>query len=73
MRSDVFFNLGYASLWLALFAITRTGPVRWAVVFLFHAATMLVVTVTTLAHEHFQKTGEALDYGAIAGWVSRLD
>ncbi len=72
MRSDIFFNLGYASLWLALFAVASRGPVRWAVVFLFHAATMLVVAVTTLAHQHFQQTGATLDYGIIAGWVSRL-
>ncbi|MCA1715974.1 MAG: sulfatase-like hydrolase/transferase [Actinobacteria bacterium] len=72
MRSDVFFNLGYASLWVGLFAVTR-GLARWAVVFLFHVVTMLVVAVTTLAHLYLWQTGDTLDYGTVAEWVSRLD
>ncbi len=72
MRSDIFFNLGYASLWVGLFALTR-GPARRAVVFLFHVVTMLVVTVTTLAHLYLWQTGDTLDYGTVAEWVPRLD
>ena len=72
MRSDIFFNLGYASLWVGLFAVTR-GTVRRAVVILFHVVTMLVVAVTTLAHLYLWQTGDTLDYGTVAGWVSRLD
>jgi hypothetical protein len=72
MRSDIFFNLGYASLWVGLFAVTR-GPARRAVVVLFHVVTMLVVAVTTLAHLYLWQTGDTLDYGTVAGWVSRLD
>ena len=50
MRSDAFFNLGFVSLWLGLFAIARRGPLRWAVVVLFHVATMLVALFRTSAH-----------------------
>ncbi|MCA1729092.1 MAG: hypothetical protein LC751_06685, partial [Actinobacteria bacterium] len=62
MRSDIFFDLGYASLWVGLFAATRRTFVRWSVIFLFHAATMLVVAVTMLAHLYSQQTGVTLDY-----------
>src|ERR671920_2194339 len=39
MRSDVFFNLGYTLLWIGLFSATRKGPLRHAVIFLFHVTT----------------------------------
>jgi lipoteichoic acid synthase len=52
MRSDVFFNLGYALFWIGVFAAVRGREhLRRAVVVLFHAATMLVVVVTTSAHQ----------------------
>lgn len=75
IRSDVFFGLGYALLWVGLFAVVRRrqGPVRWAVIFLFHAATVLVVLVITCAHRYFQVTGTTLDYTTVAEWVSKLD
>jgi arylsulfatase A-like enzyme len=72
MRTDIFFNLGYASLWIGLFATTR-GTVRRVVVVLFHVVTMLVVAVTTLAYLYLWQTGDTLDYGTVAEWVSRLD
>src|SRR5919107_4839304 len=37
MWSDVFFVLGYALLWIGLFAAARKGPLRWVVLVLFHA------------------------------------
>ena len=74
MLSDVFFVLGYALLMIVLFAATTPGrPLRWAVVFLFHAVTMLVVTVTTFAYEYFRQTGAALDYGAVIERVAGYD
>jgi lipoteichoic acid synthase len=73
MRSDVFFNLGYASLWLGLFAIARRGPLRWAVVVLFHVATMLVALFRTSAHRYYGETGTTLDYGIVALWLPRFD
>jgi arylsulfatase A-like enzyme len=72
MRSDIFFNLGYASLWIGLFTVTR-GNMRRVVIFLFHAMTMLVVAVTTLAHLYLWQTGDTLDYGTVAEWISSLN
>jgi lipoteichoic acid synthase len=69
MRSDVFFNLGYALLWIGLFAAVHRGSARRAVVVLFHATTMLVVIITTCAYEYFQRTGTTLSYNAIARWA----
>ena len=72
MRSDIFFNLGYAALFLGLFAAAHRGPARRVVVVLFHAATLLVAVVTTLAHRYFQQTGAALDYDALVELVPNL-
>ena len=73
MRSDISFNLGYALFWLGLLATARRGPLRWAVVFLFHATTMLLAMVRTSAHQYFKETGSTLDYDIIALWVPRFD
>jgi lipoteichoic acid synthase len=73
MRSDLFFNLGYALFWLGLFAAVRGGgPLRRVVVVLFHTVTMLVVIVTTFAHGYFQQTGTTLDYGVVALWLPKI-
>jgi glucan phosphoethanolaminetransferase (alkaline phosphatase superfamily) len=70
MRSDVFFNLGYALFWIGLFAAVRSrGLLRRTVVVLFHAAALLVVTVTTCAYQYFRETGTTLDYDIIALWI----
>ncbi|MCA1728681.1 MAG: sulfatase-like hydrolase/transferase [Actinobacteria bacterium] len=70
MRSDVFFNLGYVLFWIALFAAVRDRRLlRRVVVVLFHITTMLVVSVTTCAHQYFRVTGTTLDYGIIALWL----
>jgi lipoteichoic acid synthase len=72
MRSDVFFNLGYALLWIGLFGVARRrGPLRRVVVFLFHVMTMLVATVRASAHEYFRETGTTLDYDIVALWLPR--
>jgi len=74
MLPDVFFGLGYALLWIGLFvATTRGGPLRWMVVFLLHAVTILVLIVTTSAYEHLRQTGGELDYGTVAEWVTEYD
>ena len=67
MGSDIFFVVGYASLCIGLFSAMRKGrSLRRALVFLFHATTVLVVVVTTAAHQYFQQTGTTLDYDIIA-------
>jgi len=73
MRSDVFFNLGYALFWIGLFAAVHTrGLLRRTVVILFHVSTLLVVIVTTFAHQYFRVTGTTLDYGIIALWLPQF-
>src|SRR5215210_4879981 len=73
MRSDVFFNLGYALLWIALFAMAQRRPLRLVVIFLFHVTTMLVVVTTTVAHHYFLENGTTLDYGTIAEWIPKFE
>jgi lipoteichoic acid synthase len=73
IQSDIFFNLGYALFWVGIFAAARRGLMRWAVVFLFHTATILVMLVTTCAYLYFQETGATLEYGTIAEWTTRFD
>ncbi len=68
-RSDVFFNLGYALLWIGLFTAARKGALRRIVLILFHAVTVLVVIVTTSAYHYFQETGTTLNYGIVALWL----
>jgi lipoteichoic acid synthase len=73
MRSDLFFNLGYALFWVGLFAAVHGGgTLRRFVVVLLHAATMLLVVVTTFAHGYFQQTGTTLDYGVVALWLPKI-
>jgi lipoteichoic acid synthase len=73
MRSDVFFNLGYALFWIGLFAAVRGREyLHRVVVVLFHAVTMLVVLVATFAHQYFWATGTTLDYGIVALWLPQF-
>jgi lipoteichoic acid synthase len=65
MRSDLLFSLGYVFLWVGLFALTRDSRLRWPVVVLFHAVTILVVATTTSAHQYFQETGSTLSLNVI--------
>ena len=73
MWSDVFFVLGYALFWIGLFVAARRGFLRRAVLVLFHATTVLVVMVKTIAYQYIQETGTTLDYTIIALWLPRLD
>src|SRR5215218_6387424 len=65
IRSDLLFNLGYALLWIGLFALVRRGLIRWLAVVLFHASAVLVVAITTCAHFYFEETGSTLDLNVI--------
>ena len=73
MRSDAFFNLGYALLWSGLFAAVRRKPLRWALVFLFHAVTIFMAVVRACAHQYFRQTGTTLDYDIVALWGPRFE
>jgi len=65
IRSDLLFNLGYALLWVGLFALAKRGAMRWVIVVLFHATAVLVVAVSTCAHFYFEETGSTLDLNII--------
>ena len=70
IRSDVFFNLGYAILWIGLFAVARRGVARFAVLLFFHLSAIAVAAVTTSAHFFYKSTGSVLDYDIIAFSIS---
>ena len=72
MRSDIFFNLGYALLWIGLFAAARRGLLRRIVVVLFHAATLVVVLVSTCSLQYLRETGTTLDYAIVAEWIPKF-
>ncbi len=66
VRSEVFFNLGYAVLWVGLFALVRRGAGRWILLVLFHLSTILIAAITASAHVFYETTGSVLDYDLIA-------
>jgi lipoteichoic acid synthase len=65
LRSDLLFSMGYALLWLGLFAVARKGLWRRMVTILFHAATILVALLATTAYQYFKVTGSTLDFSFI--------
>ncbi len=69
MRSDLLFNLGYALLWIGLFAIARRNASRWIVLGIFHLSTLLVALITTSAYQYFKVTGSTLDFDYIYLWL----
>ena len=71
VRSDLLFNLGYAALWIGLFAVVRSRVGRMILLFLFHLLTVLVVALSTSAHLFYEKTGSMLDLGFVVVSVSR--
>src|SRR5688572_15079266 len=52
LRSDMLFDLGYALVWIGLFAASR-GMLRRVVLVLFHAAAILIVVVATCSYQYF--------------------
>jgi len=72
IRSDLLFNLGYALLWIGLFALVRRGLLRWLVLALFHASAVVVVAITTCAHFYFEETGSTLDLNIIVYSITTL-
>src|SRR3712207_5499249 len=60
VRSDLLFNLGYAVLWIGIFAVVRGGVPRLISLVLFHISSILVVVLTTSAHVLFDKTGSKI-------------
>lgn len=72
IRSDLLFNAGYVAFWIGLFSVARSGMSRRIVVALFHAASLLVVTISTTAYQYFQATGSTLDYSVVVFYLGTL-
>lgn len=72
VRSDLLFNAGYVVLWIGLFALARRGMARVVVLVLFHALSLLVVVVATVAYQYLRQTGSTLDWGVIVFYVATL-
>src|ERR671921_990054 len=53
VRSDLLFNLGYAVLWIGIFAMVRSRVPRILALEFFHVISILVVVLTTCAHVFF--------------------
>jgi lipoteichoic acid synthase len=70
VRSDLLFNLGYAALWIGVFAAVRGGVPRLIALTLFHVSAMVVVALTTSAHFFFESTGSTLDLGFVIVSIS---
>ena len=72
VRSDLLFNLGFAALWVGVFAVVRGGWPRRAVLGLFHLSVVVVVILTTSAHFFYTTTGSTLDLSFVIVSVSSL-
>ncbi|CAA9486925.1 MAG: Phosphoglycerol transferase [uncultured Rubrobacteraceae bacterium] len=72
VRSDLLFNLGFAALWIGIFAVVRGGLPRRLVVLAFHLTVVLVVVLTTSAHFFYTSTGSTLDLSFVIVSVSSI-
>jgi lipoteichoic acid synthase len=72
VRSDLLFNLGYAALWIGLFAVVRGGVGRRVLLVLFHLSAIVVVALTTSVHVFFDKTGSMLGFSFVLHSLSSL-
>ena len=70
LRSDLLFDLGYALVWIGLFAASR-GMLRRVVHVLFHVSAIIVVVVGTCAYYYFRSTGTTLDYPMVAYYLAK--
>ena len=70
LRSDLLFDLGYALVWIGLFAASR-GMLRRVVLVFFHASAIIVVVVGTCSYHYFQSTGTTLDYPMVAYYLAK--
>jgi lipoteichoic acid synthase len=70
LRSDLLFDLGYALVWIGLFAASRE-MLRRLIHVLFHVAAILVVLIETCAYHYFRSTGTTLDYPLVAYYLAK--
>src|SRR5215212_10618204 len=69
LRSDLLFDLGYALVWIGLFAASQ-GMLRRVVLVFFHASAIIVVVVGTCSYHYFRSTGTTLDYPMVAYYLA---
>lgn len=72
IRSDLLFNLGFAALWVGIFALVRGGLPRRLVMLLFHLAVVVVVVLSTSAHFFYTSTGSTLDLSFVIVSISSI-
>ena len=72
IRSDLLFNLGFAALWVGIFALVRGGWLRTVVVMLFHLTVLVMVVLTTSAHFFYTSTGSTLDLSFVIVSISSI-
>jgi len=72
IRSDLLFNLGFAALWVGIFAAVRVGLPRRVVMLLFHLTVVVVVVLTTSAHFFYTSTGSTLDLSFVIVSLSSI-
>ena len=72
IRSDLLFNLGFAALWVGIFAVVRGGWPRRVVTLLFHLAVVVVAVLTTSAHFFYTSTGSTLDLSFLIVSISSI-
>lgn len=72
VRSDLLFNLGFAALWVGIFAVVRGSWPRRFVILLFHLTVVVVVVLTTSAHFFYASTGSTLDLSFVIVSVSSI-
>ena len=72
IRSDLLFNLGFAALWVGIFALVRGGLPRVLVMLLFHLAVVIVVVLSTSAHFFYTSTGSTLDLSFVIVSISSI-
>ncbi len=73
VRSDFLFNLGYAVLWIGVFAAVRGGVPRLIALGLCHLLAILLVALTTIAHSFFEKTGSTLSMDFLLSSLSSME
>ena len=73
VRSDFLFNLGYAVLWIGVFAAVRGGVPRLIALGLCHVLAILLVALTTIAHSFFEKTGSTLSMDFLLSSLSSME
>jgi lipoteichoic acid synthase len=72
IRSDLLFNLGYAAVWVGVFAVVRGGVPRLIALVLCHVSAVAVVALNTFAHAFFEKTGSTLSRDVLLSSLSSM-